>query len=98
MAMIQKDIKQRFSSNHGSSGYSFEKHSGRMGAFYKSHTSVPLVNAARRDRPALPKGMRHLYVNHITGKTGGTRSPGSTEAWLTLMLMWKLTPRKFSQN
>jgi len=96
--MIQKDVKQRFSSNHGSSGYSFEKHSERMGAFYKSHADVPLVNATRCVRPALPKGVRHLYVNHTTGKTGGARSPDTAKAWLTLMLMWKLTPRKFSQN
>jgi hypothetical protein len=57
-----------------------------------------MVNAAGRGESALLEGMRYLYVSRTAGRTGGTKSPGAAGAWLALMLMWKLTPRKFSQN
>ena len=57
-----------------------------------------LVNAAGRGKSALVEGMRCLYVSRTAARIGGTRSPGAAGAWLVLMLMWKLTPHKFSRN
>ena len=77
---------------------SFEEHAERMGMFRKSHPDVAMVNAPRRDGPALLESMRPLQVHCTMMETGGSSDLIGAVAWSALVPLCRVAQYRLSQN
>lgn len=79
-------------------GSIFEKHIEQMKVFGQVHAFVADGSNLRDERVIPLNTQQTLFFSHTISPTGGLKVVVSPEGWQDLIVMWQVSPRRFSQS